>query len=73
MSLLDSGRISQGLARKFENYTVAEFELMREKRDEGMRWDDIRSQFFRDRNTKALITGYSNYLAKLRNEGQLDS
>ena len=74
LGLLDSGRISQGLAAEFKKkYTEAELELMREKRGEGMSWNDIRSQFFRDRTTRWLRIWYSRYMAKLRNEGQLDS
>ena len=73
VSLLDSGRISQGLATKYKTFTEAELELMREKRGEGMSWKDIRSQFFRDRTTRWLRIMYSRYVAKLHNEGQLDS
>ena len=42
-------------------YETADLELMREKRKEGMIWDDIAAEFFPGRTSKGLRTAYKKY------------
>ena len=45
-------------------YTAADFELMREKVERGMSWNDIAAESFPERSGNALKLAYRRYKAK---------
>ena len=50
--------------------TVAEFELIREKRKEGILWKEIGRQYFAGRTGRSLMQQYVRYLKNLQAEGE---
>ena len=69
--LKESGRILPGqYGTRLPPYTTADFELMREKREEGMSWNNIARQYFPDRSVNSPRDRYRAYLNKLKGEGR---
>ena len=61
-SLIESARIKR---RKQPKYVNAEFELMREKRRQGMSWKKIARKYFPERTEGSLSRSYRSYWTKM--------
>ena len=51
-------------------YTVADYDLMREKVDQGMSWKDITIQYFPGRSIGSIQQSYRRYLSREQREGE---
>ena len=53
-------------------YTVADFELMREKREKGISWKKIATEHFPERNDIQIASAYRDYQARKQGEEEAE-
>ena len=70
-TLTNSGRINTS-PLKHKHYTGADFDLMREKREEGMSWSDIARQYFPGRPLTAPKQAYLANTRKQKGKGEAE-